>query len=433
MVDEGRAKGKVRDNNLRRRQLLLLQDQRSPQPIRYRTPMQIRPHLLRRQSIPMPNATSPGAPMALGFPTFNWNRPKPTPRPRKDRVMQWLPPFGKDDAKLVYETPNRIASLQYSENGKMLFLTQTVDGQQQISAIDLADPKTIKVINRFAGRGGNAPARPPAADPANPIGSEPLDSEDADSNAIEQQRGGRGGRGGAGGGGPGGAPTLMLKSNRGQVQVVRISTAGDVYLSGSDRPEAGAAAPAPVAGATTLAKPYIDKVSIKTGKKERIFEGKGATLETIEAVDGDDIKLVFTTRQKKDQVPNSYVTELQSGKVTKLTNNVDPAPWASQLKVEKIQVTRVDGIKFWVKVTTPPKSTGKLPALFWIYPRRICRSSRLQHRDGPDQCRQRPIRSAWASLDVYSDPGWLCPGRTGCAHHWPGRPHERQLRAGLAQ
>ena len=86
-------------------------------------------------------------------------------------------------------------------------------------------------------------------------------------------------------------------------------------------------------------------------------------------MDGDDIKLVFTTRQKKDQVPNSYVTELQGGKVTKLTNNVDPAPWASQLKVEKIQVTRVDGIKFWVKVTTPPKSAGKLPALFWIYPR----------------------------------------------------------------
>jgi dipeptidyl aminopeptidase/acylaminoacyl peptidase len=288
---------------------------------------------------------------------------------RKDRVMQWLPPFGKDDVKLVYETPNRIASLQYSENGKMLFLTQTVDGQQQISAIDLADPKTIKVINRSAGRGGNAPARPGAATPATPIGTEPLDSDDADNNAIEQQRGGRGGRGGAGG--PGGQPTLMLKSNRGQVQVVRLSTAGDVYLSGSDRPDAGAAAaaPAPAAGTTTLAKPYIDKVSIKTGKKERIFEGKGQTLETIEAVDGDDIKLVFTTRQKKDQVPNSYVTELQGGKVTKLTNNVDPAPWASKLKVERIQVTRVDGIKFWVKVTTPPKSTGKLPALFWIYPR----------------------------------------------------------------
>ena len=50
---------------------------------------------------------------------------------RKDRVMQWLPPFGKNDEKVVYETPNRITGLQYSDNCKMLFLTQTVDGSSK--------------------------------------------------------------------------------------------------------------------------------------------------------------------------------------------------------------------------------------------------------------------------------------------------------------
>lgn len=288
---------------------------------------------------------------------------------RKDRVMQWLPPFGKDDAKLVYETPNRITSVQYSENCKMLFLTQTVDGQQQISAIDLADPKIIYVIAKLPGRAGNAPERPAAAPPApGPVGSEPLDADDQD-DALEQQRG-PGGRGGFGAGASG-QPSLMVRGSRGQVNVVRISSKGEVYLSGTDRPAVSppAGGDRPAEAATTPPKPYIDKIAIKTGKKERIFEGKGVTLETIEAVDGDDVKLVFTTRQKKNMVPNSYVTELASGKVTKLTNNVDPAPWASQLKVERFQVTRVDGIKFWVKVTTPPKSTGKLPALFWIYPR----------------------------------------------------------------
>ncbi len=281
-------------------------------------------------------------------------------QPRKDRVMQWLPPFGKDDAKVVYETPTRITSLQYSDDCKTLFLTQTVDGQQQISAIELADPKTIHVIAKFSGggpgggRGGNAPAAP-AATPPNPIGSEEV--VDAwQEPSVEQQRG-RGGRGGPGA--AGGQPRLLVKTNRGQVNVVRISSAGDVYLSGSDQP---------AAGAKGFAKPYIDKVAIKTGKKQRIFEGKAETVETVEAVDGDDIKLVFTTRQKKDMVPNSYVTELTGGKVTKLTDNVDPSPWATQLKVDRFQVTRVDGIKFWVKVTTPAKSTGKLPALFWIYP-----------------------------------------------------------------
>ena len=33
--------------------------------------------------------------------------------------MQWLPPFGKDDAKVVYETPNRITGVQYSEDCRM--------------------------------------------------------------------------------------------------------------------------------------------------------------------------------------------------------------------------------------------------------------------------------------------------------------------------
>ena len=41
--------------------------------------------------------------------------------------MLWLPPFGKDDVKVVYETPHRIAALQYSEDCQTLFLTRTVD------------------------------------------------------------------------------------------------------------------------------------------------------------------------------------------------------------------------------------------------------------------------------------------------------------------
>jgi dipeptidyl aminopeptidase/acylaminoacyl peptidase len=138
-----------------------------------------------------------------------------------------------------------------------------------------------------------------------------------------------------------------------------MSSAGEVYVSGTDRPRQGGG----------VAKPYLEKVNVKTGEKTRVFEGKGETTETIDAVDGNDVKLVFTTRQKREVVPNSFMTELATGKVTQLTHNLDPAPWVNDLKVQRFQVTRVDGFKFWVKVTTPAKATGKLPALFWIYPR----------------------------------------------------------------
>jgi dipeptidyl aminopeptidase/acylaminoacyl peptidase len=277
---------------------------------------------------------------------------KDAKEPRKDQVLQWLPPFGKDDVKVVYATPHRISSLQYSDDCQVLFLTQTIDTQRQISAVDLRDPKTTYVIHRSTARGGNESGRS-ASDPSpSPPGEESWGEE----GEGEQQR-----RGFGFGAGAGSAPSLLTRSGRGAVNVVRISSTGDVYVTGTEGPRGE--------GEQRFPKPYIDKINIKTGQKARVFEGKGDMLETIDAVAGDDIKLVFTTRQKPDVVPDSYVNDLQSGKATKLTNNVNHTPWFQLLKVERLQVTRVDGFKFWVKVTTPPKHGGKLPALFWIYPR----------------------------------------------------------------
>src|SRR5262245_11002805 len=90
--------------------------------------------------------------------------------PRNDQVLQWLPPYGKDDVKVVYATPHRIASLQYSEDCQTLFVTQTIDNQRQISAIDLKDQKTPHVIFKgtagpMGGGRGGAGAAPPATPP----------------------------------------------------------------------------------------------------------------------------------------------------------------------------------------------------------------------------------------------------------------------------
>jgi dipeptidyl aminopeptidase/acylaminoacyl peptidase len=270
---------------------------------------------------------------------------------RLDRVLHWMPPFGKDDVKTLYSTPHRIASLQFSEDCQYLFLTQTIENQRQIIAVDLKDAKQKSyVIHKSPARFGGDGERPRGTP------TPPTAPGEEDANTDEQQRRGPSGFGG----GAGGLPSLMTRANRGEGNVVRISSEGDVYVSGADRGRGED---------QRFPKPYIDKVNIKSGKKTRVFEGKGEMLETIDAVDGDNIGLVFTTRQKSDVVPDSYATDLASGKSTKLTNNVNSAPWFQQLKVERFQVTRVDGLKFWVKVTTPPKHTGKLPALFWIYPR----------------------------------------------------------------
>ena len=261
---------------------------------------------------------------------------------RKDRVVQWLPPFGRDDVKVVYESPVRFLGVQYSTDCRWLFVSQLIDSQRQITAIDLTDPKTPYVISR--GAGGFEPKKDA------PIPKK----DDGDSDDAPDEQPGGGFRGGATVG------IGLMARQLGAASAVRVSPTGDVYMTGTDRARG--------AGEGSFARPYIDAIAVKTGKKTRVFEGKGETLETVDGVDAD-FKRVFTTRQKSNVVPDSYMTELPGGKVTKLTNNVDRTPWFHELKTERIRVTRADGFKFWVKVTLPPRAAGKLPALFWIYPR----------------------------------------------------------------
>ena len=142
-------------------------------------------------------------------------------------------------------------------------------------------------------------------------------------------------------------------------------------------------------GRGSFAKPYLDAINIKTGKKTRIFEGKGDWLETIDAVDGDDIKRVFTTRQKSNVVPDCYMTELATGQDTKLTNNVDRTPWFHELKIERFRVTRVDGFKFWVKVTTAAEGEGQAAGALLDLPARVRGPGRLRRGGRPRRARRR--------------------------------------------
>lgn len=280
--------------------------------------------------------------------------------PRKDRVMLWTAPFGKDDAKPIFESTDRILSLAYSEDCNMLFLTQTVKSQRQITAIDLKDGNKAYVIHRS----GQTPSRLETAPAPRPTAAKPPAEYDTDQpwSDDEQFRGrGTSGLGGA---------TLLTKPSRGTASIARISSDASIYITGSDR------------GPNGISKPYLEKIAIKTGKKTRLFQGKGEMTESIDGVDGDDARYVFTTRQSSEMPPNTFVTELATGKSEQLTQNEDPAPWAKKLHVQRFRVTRNDGFRFWVKVTTPDKDAKNLPALFWIYPREYVDQAAYDARSG---------------------------------------------------
>jgi len=279
-----------------------------------------------------------------------------------DRVVQWLPPFGKADVAIVYETPQRITNVQYSDDCQWMFMTQATDKQRQIVAVNLKEPKSTYVIHK-----GIATATPEK----DKNKSDGDDKKDGDDELIdspftpiddefpfqgydhEQQPKGQPGAGLAA------APSLLTRTTRGEGKGVRISSSGAVYIAGTSR-NAGSAYP----------RAYIDKVEIKTGKTERVFTGSNEMLETIDTVDSDNIQFVFTTRQKKDTVPDCYRHDLATGNFVKLTDNTDRTPgFSKKMQTQRIQVTREDGFKFWVKVTLPNSAKGKLPAMFWIYPK----------------------------------------------------------------
>ena len=235
---------------------------------------------------------------------------------RKDRVMQWAPPFAEDGHQVVYETENRIGSVQYSQDGQTLFITESEDGQQHLFALKADAPDTKHTIAKFR------------------------------SNNIFRNPG-----------------TLMTRRGDKGGTVVRMSSDGSsAYLSGT-KYSRNQLEEAP--------RPFIHKVEIATGEKETLFESDEDVYEEVTTAVDDDLSVLITTRQTSAMIADSYARELAGGALKKLTSNRDYSPEVTGAKRMRFQVERVDGFKLWLNLTLPPDYVEgtKLPAMFWFYPR----------------------------------------------------------------
>jgi len=260
---------------------------------------------------------------------------------RPDRLVQWLPPFGAADTTVLYRGDGPIASVLFSDDARMLFVATNRSGTGEIFAVRLDQPETRHSIVRqrayvpsFAGAGG----------------------------------GGFGG--GGGGGGAGANDSLAFYANPGAMMTKRgsrgetvalVSSDGAVYLSGT-RYHRDWEANAPQA--------FIDRVVIEGGAKTRIFEGAGNVVESVTAPLDDDFRMAVVTRESPTAVPDAWLRDMQTGALTQLTRNADPAPAFTALERRRVWVTRMDGIKFLVRLTLPAdyRAGTRLPGMFWFYP-----------------------------------------------------------------
>ncbi|HEY7501426.1 MAG TPA: prolyl oligopeptidase family serine peptidase [Vicinamibacterales bacterium] len=250
---------------------------------------------------------------------------------RKDRLYQWLPPFDESSKKMLFESNTRMTGLRFSPDMKMIFFSERA-GQNTVDyAVNLAEPSQRYTLARYR-----------------------FDDVYANPGSLMGVRGGgggggrAGGRGGAGGGGGTGPVQLSADGN-------------SVFLQGTtyDR------SPNDVGPKT-----FIDKVAIKTGEKQRIYESENRDVfERVTSALDVDAGRFIVSREGPKAVPQQYL--VQNGKRTQLTQNQDYTPDVTNAVVERFMIERADGFKFKTTVTLPQnyQRGTRLPAIFWFYPR----------------------------------------------------------------
>lgn len=255
---------------------------------------------------------------------------------RTDRVMTWTYPFAKDTEKPLYEAEGSISSVRFGADDKTLFLTLPIGG------------------GTAPGRRGTRPAT--GDNPANQ-GSRLVVVRDGKAVTIKESRG------------EDKEPSSLVSNAAGDV---RLSADGSTaYLSGVQSYED------PTKDAP---RPFLERVSLADGKRDRFWQSAADRYEAATILT-DDASKVLMSRQSPTEVPQSLYVSLPDKKEVVLTQNKDLAPDLTQAKRETITVTRPDGFKFQVKVTSP-RYAYRPPALFWIYP------SEFENQEGYDRSKQ---------------------------------------------
>jgi dipeptidyl aminopeptidase/acylaminoacyl peptidase len=250
------------------------------------------------------------------------------------RYMQWLPPYGPNDTKLIYEGGPQLTTVAYSADGSTMF----VNDSGAVSAIRVGDMSKKYPLGRgvtlpagggggFGGGGfggGNAPA--------DTIGT---------GGALATKRG------------PNGQLFVVLSSDGKQVFVTGQRTYGEQWH-------------------TRAPRPWADRITIETAERARVFDSPADVYERFVVALDDDHREVITTRQAPTVIEDAWLRDTRTGTTRQLTRAVDVAPEVTQGMRKRIRVTRPrDGFPIWVDLVFPRGWTkeSNAPGVIWFYPR----------------------------------------------------------------
>lgn len=154
-------------------------------------------------------------------------------------------------------------------------------------------------------------------------------------------------------------PGTPVRQARGSNTDALLQVGDSVYLTGVGSSPAGD-------------RPFLDKVNIKTGAKERLFQTEDGSYEPVIGLLSDDGAKFVTRYETRTDPPNVYVRGRESASRRALSSYADPAPPLNGVTSEMVTYQRNDGVQMRATIYTPPGWTpaqGRLPAVLWAYPR----------------------------------------------------------------
>jgi dipeptidyl aminopeptidase/acylaminoacyl peptidase len=116
--------------------------------------------------------------------------------------------------------------------------------------------------------------------------------------------------------------------------------------------------------------PFLDRLNLRTMKKERLFQCQDPAYETFVDFDGASRTRIITSSESKKEPPNYYRRDLKSKKRRVLTEFKDPAPRLAGITKERVQYKREDGLELSGTLYLPAdyQPGARLPVVVWAYP-----------------------------------------------------------------
>jgi dipeptidyl aminopeptidase/acylaminoacyl peptidase len=117
-------------------------------------------------------------------------------------------------------------------------------------------------------------------------------------------------------------------------------------------------------------RPFLDKLDLGTGRKQRLFRCAEHVYEMPLRFVGDSRSTILIEAESRTEPPNVFTLDLASGKRTKLTDYRDPAPKLSAARKELIHYRRADGVPLSGTLYLPAdyQAGTRLPLIIWAYP-----------------------------------------------------------------